>query len=237
MRVLLSGLLACVLWVGVLGQPPQRGRICVDPGHISEIGAGTSGKSITELELCWKVAERVISSLRKEGFEVVATKSSLRQKVTNRKRANIANEFKADLMIRLHADYAPGERGFATFFADRQGTHEKVTGPSNPVLKQVKPMAAAFHRAAVAALNGQLKDRGCRTEQKTKIGAERGALIGSIHANMPSILVEMVVLNDAKDDRFAASEKGQIALAKAIVAGVKAALVARVPARPTQTPE
>lgn len=200
--------------------------ICLDPGHPSEIGPGTRGKRITELEAVWLVAKELEPLLKNEGYTVVMTKKSMREKVTNKRRAEIANAAKADLMLRLHCDYAPGESGFATFFADRQGRDGKVTGPSKEVLQRVKPMASAFHQALGEALAGSLKDRGLRTEQKTAVGAKKGALVGSIHSKVPSILVEMAVLNNDSDDRFMASAAGRTKMARALVAGVKAALAA-----------
>lgn len=203
--------------------------ICIDPGHPSEIGIGTKGKSITEVQLCWDVAQLLKGKLEAAGHKVILTKSSVLTKVTNLKRATIANQAKADLMVRLHADYAPGESGFSTYYADRQGKDGKVTGPSKSVLAQVKPMAEAFHVAATQSLRGSVRDRGLKTDRKTKVGSERGALIGSIHSAVPSILVEMVVLNSPKDDAFAASQRGKEKLAEALYRGTIAALQARKP--------
>lgn len=224
MRFVLSGLLACS-WAWA-----SKGVIVIDPGHPSEIGRGTAGKSITELKLCWEVGLKLRDLLHADGYTVYLTKQRIDQMVRNRDRAAVANRVKADLMIRLHADYAPGERGFATFVAQKQGRDGAKVGPSRAVLDSAQPMATAFHRAAMDVLKGDLPDRGLRGDHKTKVGSERGALIGSIHSEVPSILVEMVVLNDEKDDLFANSPNGQKLLAEALRQGVHAALKAR-PAR------
>lgn len=231
MRVILATVLALLTSLANLAQQPDAPVVVLDPGHPSEIGNGTAGKSITELKLCWNVALLAKERLEDQGWEVILTKQSMNQMVKNRARAEIANRAKADLMIRLHADYAPGQRGWATIYADRPGKDGSVTGPSTDVLRQVKPMAIAFHKASVQTLKGQVPDRGMMTDRQTHVGSQRGALIGSIHSKVPSILVEMVVLNHPKDDAFAGTAKGQSLLANAVVAGTQAALRVKPMAR------
>jgi N-acetylmuramoyl-L-alanine amidase len=200
--------------------------IVIDPGHPSEVGPGTRGKLITEMAAAWQVAEKLRPLLEAKGYRVVLTKASMKQKVTNRARAEVANLAKADVMLRLHCDYAPGERGFGTYYADRPGRDGKFRGPTPDVLRRVKPMASAFHLAVMRSLNGALGDRGLKTDRATKVGGEHGALIGSIHSRVPSILVEMAVLNNDADDRFMASTQGQQKLAAALADGIDAALAA-----------
>ncbi|MBL8087378.1 MAG: N-acetylmuramoyl-L-alanine amidase [Chthonomonas sp.] len=202
--------------------------ICLDPGHPSEVGPGTRGKVLTEMGFAWTIAKQLERQLQKEGFKVVMTKSSEKQHVTNRERAQIANRSKAALMLRLHCDYAPGESGFATFFADTKGKQGNETGPSDAVLDQVRPMAKAFHIAATKELKGKLGDRGLRTDRQTAVGKKYGALIGSIFSEVPSVLVEMCVLNNPKDEKWVRTEAGKSQMVRALLAGIRAALGARL---------
>jgi N-acetylmuramoyl-L-alanine amidase len=194
--------------------------ICIDPGHVSEVGEGTRGKKITELEYVWKVGVALRKELEAEGYKVVMTKKTLRQRVTNAERAGVANRAKADLMLRLHCDYAPGERGFATFIATKQGRDGKKTGPPKAVLAKVKILGPVFHQAVMDVLGSSYPDRGLRPETKTAIGAKYGALKGSIHSSIPSILVEMGVLNDRRDEDFLSSEAGFKKMVRALRNGV-----------------
>src|SRR5437870_442584 len=82
--------------------------ICIDPGHPSENGVGTKGKRLTELEIAWKVAKELHVLLDRAEYIVVMTKAKKGQKVTNKERAEIANEAGAFLMLRLHCDAATG---------------------------------------------------------------------------------------------------------------------------------
>ena len=51
MRFLSSLAFVCLLFSLALG---GQKVVCIDPGHPSEIGSGTKGKVLTELEAAWK---------------------------------------------------------------------------------------------------------------------------------------------------------------------------------------
>jgi len=210
------------VWVALQGPV-----ICIDPGHPSEKGVGTHGKVLTEVGYCWTIAQSLEKALITKGYRVVMTKHSERQSVTNKARAEIANKAGAVMMLRLHCDDDPKETGFATFYADRQGKDGKFVGPPLSVIKALKPMATAFHSAAIETLKGSLNDRHLRPDTMAFWGKKYGALIGSIHCKVPSILVEMCVLNHSSDEKFAQSAAGQKKLVEALVHGVDAALAAR----------
>lgn len=214
---------ALSLALAVMAQFANAATICIDPGHPSEVGRGTTGKLISELEAVWLVAKELKPILEKQGHKVVLTKSKMDELVKNPKRAEVANRSGADLLLRLHCDAAT-ESGFATFFPARQGTVGGVTGPSQSVITASRAYAQPFHEAAMKVLKGSLNDRGVRDESKTAVGAKQGALTGSIHSKVPVLLVEMAVLTKSNDDKFMASAKGRKLMATALAAGVKAAL-------------
>lgn len=197
--------------------------VCLDPGHPSETSAGTRGSKITEVEANWLVAQKLKSLLQGMGARVVLTKGAVGQKVTNRRRAEIANAAGAHLMVRLHCDSAGGG-GLAVYYPDRQGTRYGVTGPSRQVIDASRRAAGAFYPVAVAALRGQIRGRGIHGDSGTYVGGKQGALTGSIFARVPVFTVEMVVLTQQHDDDFMASEQGRSAMARALAAGVIAVL-------------
>lgn len=196
--------------------------ICIDPGHPSENGVGTRGKKLTEVAVCWNVALALRDELTAGGYAVVLTKNTQHQKVTNKKRAEIANSAKASLLVRLHCDAGTGS-GFATYYPDRVGRVGKVTGPSKSVISQSKSAAQKFHPAAVRILNG-LRDSGLHSDTKTLIGSRQGALTGSIYSRVPVLLVEMAVLQNPKDEAFFLEADGYVRMARALAAGVRAAV-------------
>src|SRR5579872_6963623 len=80
--------------------------VCIDPGHPSEVGRGTAGRKITEIQAAWQVGLKLKSILNNQHIDTVLTKSAPYQKVTNRRRAEIGNGDtggpRADLVVRLH---------------------------------------------------------------------------------------------------------------------------------------
>lgn len=197
--------------------------ICIDPGHPSEVGVGTKGRKATELEVAWDVAQSLKAKLEANGYRTVMTRDSLRTTVTNRERAEVANRAKATLMVRLHCDASSGS-GFSVYYPDRQGTTSTgVTGPSMAVIARTAPMAKRFHTAMADVLKGHLPDEGLRSDVKTAVGAKQGALTGSIHSEVPAVLVEMVVLTNPRDEAFIVSQSGKRKMVEAISAGVDAA--------------
>lgn len=200
--------------------------ICVDPGHPSEVGIGTQGKHISEVHAVWLVARKLQAELVKRGFNVVLTKSAERQKVTNKRRAEIANAANADLFLRLHCD-AGSKPGFATYYPGASGRVKGVTGPSNTVLARSKQAGRLFHPVVARSLAGFVSDRGLHTEMGTAIGAKQGALTGSIYSKVPVLLVELAVLQNKHDDEFIATDQGQSIYAAALANGVEAVLQGR----------
>ena len=231
MRRFYFSILLCFALVGfpyaapASAQPEVKPRIvCVDAGHPSEVGIGTRGKRLTEVGVCWQVALKLKTILQERGFKVVMTKTSERERVTNKRRAEIANRAQADLFVRLHCDYAPGESGTSTYYPDREGRAGKVRGPSKIVQQQSRAAAALFHPAMMAKLKGKLSDRGLHSDTHTAIGGKQGALTGSIYSRVPVLLVEMAALNTPGDEAFLAAESGQQQMAEALADGVAASL-------------
>ncbi|MEQ1936357.1 MAG: N-acetylmuramoyl-L-alanine amidase, partial [Fimbriimonadaceae bacterium] len=194
-----------------------------DPGHPSENGIGTKGKKVTEVGVAWQVGLHLSKLLKQAGYKVILTKNSERQMIKNAARAKIANEGKADLLLRLHCDAGTGS-GLATFYPRETGTIGKISGPALSVRKASEKIALVFHPAVIKSLAGKLADSGLKTDRKTKIGAKQGALTGSILSQVPVVLVEMCVLQNAHDEAFIATLSGQQAMAKALFAGVKASV-------------
>ncbi len=194
--------------------------VCVDPGHSSETSEGTQSRDgkLTERHVNWVVARRLTVLLRSEGATVVLTKSSEGQIVTNRRRAEIANNAHAKLFLRLHCD--SGEQsGLATYFPDRQGRRFGVVGPSPAVMAASRQAVRIFHPAVITALGGAERDAGIKGDSQTGVGSKQGALTGSIFSYVPALTVEMCVLTNDHDYRFIRTAEGQEKMARALLAG------------------
>ena len=223
--------LLVAVWAGaVFAAPaapskPLSGKVvCIDPGHPSENGNGSKGPAGSkEYVINWKVALKLKEYLRQAGAKVVLTKSKEGESVKNRRRAEIANAAKANLMIRLHCDSGSAS-GFAVYYPDRKGTVQGVTGPTPSVISSSAKAAKAIYPAMQAALKGSLKGRGVQGDSKTAIGGRQGALTGSIFSKVPIVTVEMVVLGNRSDEKFISADAGQKKMAAALKAGIVAYL-------------
>ncbi len=205
-------------------EPRAKGlfRVCLDPGHPSENNDGRELlNGMREVEVNWAVAQALKPLLEAKGYAVVMTKSSLAEMVTNQRRAEIANEASADLMLRLHAD-SEGASGFTIYYPRRPGTVRGVKGPSRAMIAASERAAKAFHRGMVATLGTALKANGIRGDEQTFIGGKQGALTGSIYSKVPAILVEMVNLAKPADAQWIKDPANQKIFAEALLAGVTA---------------
>jgi N-acetylmuramoyl-L-alanine amidase len=198
--------------------------VCIDPGHPSEIAEGTRGKHITEIQANWKIALLVKQDLESDGVTVVMTKSSENQLVTNKHRAEIANQANADIMVRLHCDGGNGiGSGFAVYAPDRQGHINGVAGPSKLVITESQTAGKTFYSTVANDMRGSLPARGFHSDMATHVGSQHGALVGSIYSHVPVVLIEMCVLTTPHDEAFIMSDSGSKKLARAIADGAEKA--------------
>ena len=205
-------------------EPPSKApfRVCIDPGHPSENNDGRELlNGLREVEINWAVGQALQKLLQQKGYGVVMTKSVLSEHVTNKKRAEIANEAAVDLMLRLHAD-SEGPGGFTLYYPRKQGRIGDVRGPPARVIETSGRAAHIFHGALVSELRGQLNDNGIRGDEQTFIGGKQGALTGSIYSQVPTLLVEMVNLAKPKDAKWIREPANQQTFARALLAGVDA---------------
>ena len=213
---------ALLLSAGAAHAQKRPFLVCIDPGHPSEISAGARANGLSENKLNWQVYARLTHRLNRRGIAWVSTKQRENQRVTNRQRAERANAFGADLMIRLHCDVGGG-RGFAWYYPDRSGRHGGVSGPSRAVQRASREAALTLNSAMIPVLRGHLQANKIKTDAATFVGSKNGGvLIGSIHSRVPTALIEMCFINNRRDARFIASARGQEKMAQALEAGIVA---------------
>ncbi len=220
---LLSALLALSASVGVAhAQTAKPFSVVIDPGHPSETAAGAQANGLSENRINWQVANRLATRLSKMGITTYLTKRSENQKVTNRDRAEMANNVNASLLIRLHCD-AGGGSGYSWYYPDRAGTKYGVTGPSKNVQLQSKRAAYTLNEAMKPVLKGYLKANSIKTDAQTGVGGKQGGVLtGSIFAKVPTALIEMAFITNKRDAQFIGSAAGQEKMSEALAAGIVA---------------
>lgn len=225
---------APLLLAGVLltsrAQSAQQAKaqfiLTLDPGHPSEISDGANANGLSENTLNWQVAVRLAAKLNKAGIPYVVTKTKIKQRVTNKRRAEIANganryRAKTAAFIRLHCDEGGGS-GFDWYYPDRAGRKGGVTGPSKIVQQNSRALAWTMNDAMKPVLRGSLKSNPIKTDAATFVGGKQGGVLtGSIYSQVPTALLEMCFINRKADARFMASAAGQDKMAEALLAGIK----------------
>ena len=221
-------LLTATLALAADDPPPARtGTICIDPGHPSETSDGCrAADGTTEIHVAWVMAGRLKDWLEARGHKVVMTKSSENQKVTNRRRAEIANEAGADLLLRLHCDTGGGH-GYTFYYADRPGRHGDDVGPPQDICDASGRAARQLDAGVREKLGEALKDNGVKTDRQTAVGAKQGALTGSIYARVPAVTIEMVFLSNLDDTHWIEDHDHQADLAAAMGHGCEKWLAAK----------
>ena len=156
------------------------------------------------------------------------TKSRENENVTNRKRAEKANDAGAWLLVRLHCDTGGG-RGFTWYYPDRAGSKYGVTGPPRDIQAASRDAAHILNDAMKPILAGSLHTNPILTDASTFVGGKQGGVLtGSIFARVPTALIEMCFINQKSDAAFIASEAGQERMAEALSVGIAAYRDARL---------
>lgn len=221
--LLLSALLAFSAPAGIAqAQTAKPFVVVIDPGHPSETAAGAEANGLSENRINWQVAQRLGARLSKLGITTYLTKRRENEKVTNRARAEMANNVNASLLIRLHCD-AGGGNGYSWYYPDRAGTKYGVTGPPKSVQIQSRRAATILNDAMKPVLQGYLKANAIKTDAATGVGGKQGGVLtGSIFARVPTALIEMAFITNRRDAQFIGSAAGQDKMAQALAAGVLA---------------
>jgi N-acetylmuramoyl-L-alanine amidase len=202
--------------------------VVIDPGHQGKgsnkpepIGPGssttkpsvTSGatgsvtkrpESLVNLEVSLKIQK----ALEARGVKVIMVRTSQNVNISNSERAAIANKAGADLLLRIHCDDV--SNGSLNGLLTMVPAKNKWTGPI------VAPSAKAGKAIRAAALKSTgARDRGI---------VSTAEMSGFNWSKVPSVIVEMGLMSNAREDRLLSSASYQNKLASGISDGVVAYL-------------
>jgi N-acetylmuramoyl-L-alanine amidase len=215
---------------GISPKPDQSKQtsafiICIDPGHqesaYNDLEADGPGSKVMkpkvssctqgivtkkpEYKLNLEVSLLLKAKLIARGYQVVMTHDTAQVNLSNKDRADIANNAHADLFVRIHAD---GN--------DLQSTHGisiQYPATNTPFSTEVyKPSKSA----AAAILEAMVKSTGALTRGIVP----RSDLSGFNWAKIPSILVEMGFMTNADEDVLMSKPDYQEKLADGMTKGI-----------------
>ncbi|SDO58760.1 N-acetylmuramoyl-L-alanine amidase [Paenibacillus sp. yr247] len=212
---------------------PSTGRlVMLDPGHQRygnnapepvgpetretkpKVSSGTVGVRTKKPEyvLNLEVSLLIKAELVSRGIEVAMTRESNEVDISNKQRADMANEAGAALAVRIHADgdSSPKTKGFSVLYPSAS-------------FAAVKPIAAESHQAAGFILE-HLK-RATNTAGRGL--SARSDLSGFNWSKVPVVLVELGFMTNPEEDELMSEAEYQKKLAVGIADGIEQFLKSR----------
>lgn len=212
-----------------VSKKPSETVIVIDPGHASvsssEKEQQAPGSSIMKVKepggaqgivtkkpeylVNMEVAVRLRTLLEEKGYNVIMTKTDNKKMLGNISRAEVGNNAKADLVIRIHAD---------------SNDNSSVNGASMLVPANNKYTGNIYNvskRYGTVVLNTLTEDIG----MKNRGVVTRDDMTGFNWSKVPVILVEMGFQSNVAEDKLLASSAYQDKLAKSLSEGIHKALM------------
>lgn len=200
--------------------------IVLDPGHQAvqdkdkeplgpdseimknKVSSGTRGVStqIYEYELNLVVSNKLKDRLVEEGFEVLMTRTGHDVSISNKERAEMANNAGADIFIRIHANGSenPDKKGIMTIYPSEE----------NPF---VSHLSDESYR-----LSKDLHDEMIRETEGESAGINAmDNMVGINWSKVPVTIVELGYMSNAEEDQMLNTEEYQNQLIEGMVMGIK----------------
>ncbi|MFL0248654.1 N-acetylmuramoyl-L-alanine amidase family protein [Candidatus Clostridium stratigraminis] len=211
------------------GSQNKNKIIVIDPGHANRSnlekeplapgsttmkikdGGGAQGVATgtPEYRVNMNVSLKLKALLQNYGYTVVMTKTQDSQSLGNVERANIGNNAKADLVIRIHADSSTS--------TSAKGASMLVPSPINDNTKAIYAASKSYGKTV---LNTLVQEVGMQNRGVT----EHSDMTGFNWSKVPVILVEMGFLSNPNEDKLLSSDTYENKIAKALADGIKAVL-------------
>ncbi|ETI69128.1 N-acetylmuramoyl-L-alanine amidase family protein [Neobacillus vireti] len=167
------------------------GKEPVGPGAVEmkmKVTGGTSGVATgkPEYQLALEASVILGDLLAKQGVKVIYTRTTHDVNLSNKERAEFANQHKADLFIRIHADGS---------------TDKNVSGLSVLTPAHNDPYTKAIYEDSLKASELILAETKKNTSVKVNGISYRSDLSGFNWSQVPSTLIEMGFMSNPVEDR------------------------------------
>lgn len=203
----------------------QEKIIVIDPGHAATrttdyepVGPGAQEKKmasvigtrgvstgIYEFERVLEISKLIRDELQNRGYEVIMTKESNEEVLSNIQRAQIANSAHADAFLRIHAD--------ASEDAGDSGAMAMCITPNNPYIPSLYSSSRFLAETVLSAY--------CASTGFTNRGIEEtDSMTGNNWSEVPCILLELGYMTNSSDDLQLASPAIQQAIARGVADGL-----------------
>ncbi len=242
-QIIIFGILSLLFVLSQTAFADRQGyvrTVVIDPGHGGKdpgaIGAKSKEKDIV-LAIALKLGGYIESNF--DDVEVIYTRTTDEFIGLNR-RAQIANENKADLFISIHCNSAANSRAYGseTFVMGLHRSQENLEvakkenaailyeedyletysgyDPNSPEANIIFSMYQNIYLnqslAMASLIQDQFRDRAGRHDR----GVKQAGFLVLYNVTMPGILVEAGFLSNAQEEKYLMSEMGQAHIASAI---------------------
>jgi len=220
---------------------PLKGikRIVIDAGHGGNDPGAIGRSGLREKDVVLDIARRLGSILKSSGAEVIMTRSSDRF-IPLESRADIANNYKADLFISIHANAnrVRSLSGFEIYYVANSiddyrralwaAQHARLNFDSSCFASNSLTLKTILWDMIYTSSRGQsieLSRSICRTVGRnldTKIlGIKGGRYYVLKGTRMPAILIEVGFLSNAGEERLLKNNSYRQSIAETIAEGIK----------------
>jgi len=200
--------------------------VCLDPGHqtkgnpaLEEIAPNSDKKKAKvttgtrgvvtkkyESELMLEIALKLKTSLESKGYKVIMTRTKNDVDISNKERAIFANDNKADVYIRLHADGSENKNA--------AGASVLTSSPKNKYTTKVQKESEKFSKIL---LEEYVKSTGA----KNRGVIYRDDLTGTNWAEVTNTLIELGFMSNEEEDKKLSDEKYQEKIIDGLVNGIE----------------
>ena len=173
----------------------------------AKVTSGTQGVAtgVPEYKLTLVIALKVKEELLNRGYDVFMIRETHDVNLSNKERAEMANESGADLFIRIHADGSEN--------SSVSGTSTLYPSKDNPYVPQLSKDSYTLSKSIVDAM--------CkRTKAKNRGAIARDDMSGINWCTIPVSIIEMGYMSNKKEDKLMQTEKYQDKLAQGICDGI-----------------
>lgn len=173
----------------------------------AKVSSGTQGRftGVPEYELNLLIAKKVKDVLTERGYEVIMIRESHDVDLSNKERADIANESGAEIFIRIHANGStnPSVHGTLTIYPSKK----------NPYVADLSEASHKLSKAIVDAI--------CKNTGSKNLGAvARDDMSGINWSKIPVTIIEMGYMTNEKEDKLMQTEDYQDKIVQGICDGI-----------------
>jgi N-acetylmuramoyl-L-alanine amidase len=231
--------------IHVVAQGYKIKTIVIDAGH-GGIKPGAAGKYSLEKNVALKVALKLGKTLNEElpNIKIIQTRKT-DVDVDWYRRAEIANEAKADLFISIHCNSMGGKdrttRGTETFVGAYRRINEMDAGikeneeilkdknykkkgtydPTDPEELIMLSLYKSLYRSKSLSLAKLIQKNYTQVNKRVNRGVKEQGLLILQRAALPSVLTEIGFISNPDEEDYINSESGQEEIVNAIVSAIK----------------